>query len=467
MIRVYLDWSVLTELKNESASGFLQFLELNARDVLVPASAAHLADASKSNRPNNDWLVQDMDMLRRISRCHFMFWGDGAMNQVAMAAETNFADMLSDPSFSAAQAFDIDACLESLFANGSPWGSIAKRVLEAIPTPIGQLEQSALSRLIFPNAETNTNLLQALRAMAPFAAHLTERQKGYKGFREQNVGFRLRSLPSDHSEEDAMRAIDELFNAHNIDGGFVGYIDKQWQATNSGTGDAMHYFLFAYLTLDMIGYEPDDFAKKSSNMMNLWHDASHAYYGAHNDIFITKDNRLRRKASMLYRLMGIATKVVRDTEAIDVIANHAGACPVGLSALAQDAFGLVDVGTVVESCTAGEEGEWSMGIRLPHLYLGYFSHAAVIGSENGTYVVLLRRVFKGVCGSTFALEDERAMGILLSVFSAQVDAEINNAAQEVLDGSDEAQVILSNDIAEIRIQRDELNRLSVLVIPRV
>ena len=60
--------------------------------------------------------------------------------------------------------------------------------------------------------------------------------------------------------------------------------------------------------LDMLGYWKDS-ANHKSNYARLW-DSSHTFYASHCDLFISEDKRTRHKATVVYNIYDMKTKII-------------------------------------------------------------------------------------------------------------------------------------------------------------
>lgn len=76
------------------------------------------------------------------------------------------------------------------------------------------------------------------------------------------------------------------------------------------TFSVFDWFISRYSLLDLIGYKSDN----KSVTSNIITDAFHAYYGAHCDIFLSEDKKLRAKAKVIYDEFGIDTCIFSEKE---------------------------------------------------------------------------------------------------------------------------------------------------------
>ncbi|MEO7211194.1 hypothetical protein [Mucilaginibacter sp.] len=70
------------------------------------------------------------------------------------------------------------------------------------------------------------------------------------------------------------------------------------------------WFHTRYANLDLIGYKSDN----KSTTSNIVTDASHAFYAAHCDLFLTEDSRLRDKAQIIYEESQIGTIILNQKQ---------------------------------------------------------------------------------------------------------------------------------------------------------
>ena len=74
MIRIYLDWNVVSNLKKPENKGLLEFIETHKDYLLFPYSPAHFNDLMKSYSPENEFFNKDLEMLEYLSEKHLIKW---------------------------------------------------------------------------------------------------------------------------------------------------------------------------------------------------------------------------------------------------------------------------------------------------------------------------------------------------------------------------------------------------------
>ena len=79
MIRVYLDWGVISNLKNKEFSEFKQFILQHKEVFQFPYTPAHFNDLMKSYSSDNEIFYQDLNNLEQLSERHLLRWGTKGM----------------------------------------------------------------------------------------------------------------------------------------------------------------------------------------------------------------------------------------------------------------------------------------------------------------------------------------------------------------------------------------------------
>lgn len=77
---------------------------------------------------------------------------------------------------------------------------------------------------------------------------------------------------------------------------------------SKGVNNRYNRTTIAFELLDVFGFYKDKFTEKS-NYARLW-DSIHTYYASYCDYFITNDKNTRQKASVVYHLNNINTKIL-------------------------------------------------------------------------------------------------------------------------------------------------------------
>ena len=72
MLKIYLDWNIITHLKDEQNSDLFTFLQTNKDYFIFPYSKAHIKDLLVSKDANNNYYEQDFQLLTEICEHHLL-----------------------------------------------------------------------------------------------------------------------------------------------------------------------------------------------------------------------------------------------------------------------------------------------------------------------------------------------------------------------------------------------------------
>lgn len=75
MIRIYFDWSVVSNFKKEEFAEIREFIAEHKDYLQFPYSPAHFKDLMKSYSLENEHFNQDLQNLEYLSEKHLLRWG--------------------------------------------------------------------------------------------------------------------------------------------------------------------------------------------------------------------------------------------------------------------------------------------------------------------------------------------------------------------------------------------------------
>lgn len=75
MIRVYLDWSIISNLKKPEFQEIAHFIQENKDCFQFPYSSAHFHGLMKSYQPNNEFFHKDLESLEYLSEKYLLRLG--------------------------------------------------------------------------------------------------------------------------------------------------------------------------------------------------------------------------------------------------------------------------------------------------------------------------------------------------------------------------------------------------------
>ena len=72
MLKIYLDWNIITHLKDDKNRELFTFLLTNKEKFIFPYSKAHIKDLLVSKSGNNKYYEQDLQLLTDICEHHLL-----------------------------------------------------------------------------------------------------------------------------------------------------------------------------------------------------------------------------------------------------------------------------------------------------------------------------------------------------------------------------------------------------------
>ena len=95
MIRIYLDWNVISNLKREAFLELKTFIKENKNHFQFPYSPAHFNDLMKSYSKKNDLFWEDLNYLEYLSENHLLRW-ENNRTMPLLATPTEYFEGIKD-----------------------------------------------------------------------------------------------------------------------------------------------------------------------------------------------------------------------------------------------------------------------------------------------------------------------------------------------------------------------------------
>ncbi len=325
MHRLYLDWNVFSylRLRKETDEPFITLFNILTRHkdkVLMPYSPAHLNDLKRSYKKSETGkteTLKDLEFLGELSRNYCISEGykDEQAQPYIVEPKTHFFELLeNDDLLSIDNLFGIsnefgDAKLESL------WNQMVG-LMKLIPHGIdlNGFEQLPAKYQGFSNllnkSRDEGSMYALLEDSLQILGSFDHNPKWYKEIRTSVVED-LKVDTDPRNWGDAFSYIEKTIGRHGFNKTFPEFVKESLETMHKDKElTKWDYFIHYYLLLDMFGFHRD------KEIPNLIDDASHAYYGAHCDFFITNDERTYHKTKAIYERLKIGTTVCKPDEFI-------------------------------------------------------------------------------------------------------------------------------------------------------
>lgn len=322
MVRIYLDWNVISNLKQPKFQYIKKFIEQYKSYLQFPYTPAHFSDFMKSYQPDNEYFYQDLKTLEYLSDNNFMLWEKDCVHPYNHSPKKYFDSIKNNEKIS--DFFDIDRLLKEIDDSAtkigvSKLGGLVKSLLQRQPVGMDISEKDKdLMKNKFPEIKLNSkNMWDLIKDMSPIMKNFTFDRNYYKNFRKkmtENVE-KLDPNSGNWDYDQVIKNIDTFLINANSEMTFLDYVANSFKFVN-GQISSYSFYVSAYLLLDFIGYKRDTLPKATDNFLNINTDAEHSFYGANCDYFVVDDKKLRIKSKVLYSQFNVSTKVIESNEFI-------------------------------------------------------------------------------------------------------------------------------------------------------
>lgn len=391
MIRVYLDWNVISKLKTDEYSGIRSFLDENMDKISMPFSPAHFEDISKSDNPGNDKIHEDIETMEHLCRNYYLAYDkdkDMALPYIASpsayynqykSSPTTISDIINPENF--AKFCGIDEI------------SSDPRISQILNMSVRMSELNIPESLPFyklvPRQNEVLSLKELIFLMVSIINKIMTDRETYKALRGTKGAMPIPNIEGSPSE--IIRFLNSCFEKAGLKHDFMGLVDLalEYQKNNS----FFMRFLTAYLMLDMF-YKSDKLHKKGNNATNIVADAMHAYYAAYCDYFVTDDKRLAEKAAVLYNEFHINVPIISSREISETISPLLWQKPDHNSDIINDIISSTYIDNRCEEYGVNEnDDEITWIVAFKRYYFNFFNYAnmSLLKNNNVLIITMLRR----------------------------------------------------------------------------
>lgn len=467
MIRIYLDWNVISLLKLPKYSQLFDFIKANKSSLQFPYSPAHFKDLMKSYCPENALFQTDLDNLEFLSGKHLMMWEKDKTELWFATPKEYFENEKGTEDFLA--SFDIEKIFSDLDNNDiglGNIGSLMKSMFEAIPMGINiNNENSEILQKMFPNLQQDSSFWDLMKDFVPFSKKLLKDKVYYKDFRKTigDKGFKLDANSGNWGENEVMTNINEFIQKQDPKLTFSEFLNAGFKHQKEPP-NLYAYYTRAHLLLDMIGYKADKLQKPTNNMWNIQTDAEHSFYGAHCDYFVAMDNKLLAKTKVLYREFNISTVILTPDEVIEGVGEVIHKVDNSIPFL-DDAFSLCQCGEVVERLPTSESNkEEIFAIKLPIFYFNFFNYVIYqpYPEQNGL-VLQFKKVNKNYSRFLYYTEVEQVVKDVCGFFGIEDENEFESKKEAFVYKNEDVEFVWRFENGIIKLEKDEDTNRPLLV----
>ena len=304
MLKIYLDWNIITHLKDKKNRELREAILRYGKSFIFPYSVAHLHDLRRGNESHPGYQI-DQEALNEICGTHLLEY-DGKINSAyPYHCDTEEYKMKKEALLSFFHSgFSEESFSQLIDSNGMNYPALMN-VLSMIPIPP--------TNILGINAVNLKDLFHVIFELGKRYAKDENLSKLIKKYIEENTLESERNRIKYAKVETIFQELDNI----TISQGGQSFLKIISDNIPDKRDDSL--FVAIYLALDAVGFRTD----KKRTLINKYSDAQHAYYASKCDVFVTNDGKLKEKAQAIYSKFGINTLIKTGSDLIDYLEDIA------------------------------------------------------------------------------------------------------------------------------------------------
>lgn len=317
MIRVYLDWNIISYLKEPKNSHILDFIKSHKEHFLFLYSPAHFQDLMKSNQEHPNF-QKDLETLEWLCGKHHIRWENDHFSGL-FGYPSEYFDKIKDSPKININDFDIEKQFETLkdLTDDNPFLNelidIYKKTLQNYNVDLNLDENTLIAlKIILPEVQSKGSLWDFVKAFGINSFEMLQQKEIWLNIRKhiQDAGGSLDINAGNWSKEDVIHNVDSFIK--KISSSPISFFDYIQVAYKGREKPPTLYELYrsAYLTLDLLGYKSDTLPKSTNGFQNITTDVDHSFLAQTCDIFVLEDKKMKAKTEALYYYFSINSKVI-------------------------------------------------------------------------------------------------------------------------------------------------------------
>lgn len=299
MQKVYLDWNIITHLKDDKDENkeLLDNIRKYSNFFIFPYSAAHLRDLRNGDEKSSGYKI-DLQMLTEICGTHLLEYDSNFDSAYPyQCAPKEYLEKKGDEIRLFSSGFTEESFRE--FFNGLNFDfDIFLNEMSKIEAPLVNLPQIGVVK-------------GSMRDVFGMLMQLGERYAKNKNIGKLIGSYLKETLSENEFNKIKMAKVDTIFDV--LDEQTIPKVGKSFvDIIRDSLTDKRDSTLFTtlYLALDAVGFRTD----KKRTFLNRYADAEHAYYASKCDVLVTEDSRLADKAQAIYKKLGYYTIVKKSAD---------------------------------------------------------------------------------------------------------------------------------------------------------
>lgn len=305
MLRIYLDWNILTSMKRGGFPELHNFLIKNKEFTQVFYSSSHIHDFAIKNPELNDNVKSDLEFITSITdnQCFSIANGEAFCRE---DTPLSWYNLYIENDFFENDDNLLNILLE-IDLSDYPQLNEAKDLLK---------EKVSLDdlRIAYPDIEGNT-VFDLIMTIFRDQSKLmnTERFKDYQELFRSYLGINRDKIFASKTPYSDVETVINKSTATKDLGSILHNSSTISKSISNQCPDWFNKILEQYIFLDLAGYQSDEIKvnnKKNKTFRNLFNDATHSAFASQCHIYITHDYRNYKKTKEIYEKLDINTIVL-------------------------------------------------------------------------------------------------------------------------------------------------------------
>lgn len=305
MKKIYLDWNIINHLEEDPE--LYDYIRQNQSHFVFVYSPAHFSDLMKSYKEDgsNVYFDNDLNKLETICETHLMYYSDKKMN-IYKCTPKEYLEKEGKDFPRIKDVFNPDYFKKALHIDGLDLYNLFSNSLKSI---------SFGNAIEMPFLGSFSNVFELLNCTLSFFEKILTDKIFVKDFRAKttnNLTDKEITKINGCAPNNIIETINAFLTRYGYKDNFVEMIKKGLKADQQD--DEKLIFESLYVGLDLMRFHSDQ-----RNLMNIFTDADHAYYGSYCHILVTDDAKMRNKAEAVYSYLKKDTKIIGKQELLQYL----------------------------------------------------------------------------------------------------------------------------------------------------
>lgn len=321
MIKIYLDWNVMVQMKGGSQTDLLKALS-NKDKFLIPYSTSHIGDILSSYSEETEQkkrIEKDLDFISSLTNNLCLSNTGKKVILDNSDPKELFQQRVDDKDFM--NDFSLDT-FEEIFSENELTKNIGKTLVSLLKSiPLDSVFKDAIENpesgkylnQMFPELKENPTMEGFFKSFGKMYQNLNDKED-YKILREVTQKGLDINRDKIYNDDNPYNIIDKAHNKLGVS--FDKYIDNSKNAP-----EWFNKISNEYLMLDMHGYQEDTVRvkenKRKETFKNTTEDAFHSAFASTCNFYIISDNKSYKKTKQIYERLKINTVVFKPDEFLD------------------------------------------------------------------------------------------------------------------------------------------------------